>query len=374
MENMFANAERVFGLDRHSPTYDNILSLSAYAYNIFTTEEYAKGPNADYTASGAVPWWSWLIAGVQLLAGFAMLFTPLAGAGIGLIAGGTMGILSNIFGSQLIGGIGMGLSGVQGIITGIKLLAGACNPLATILGFAGIIAGISTTAFASAEIQEGLGYGNWIKDSGMSEGLYNGAKWVSYGVTLFVSIAGPIANKYGPKCFAAGTLVLTSAGYKAIEEIREGDLVLAYDEETGEQGYKEVVRLYRNETTEWYNIRINGEDIKCTAGHPFYVKEYDKFVAASELKIGETLLLSDGRCGIIQEIGIEVIPEPETTYNFEVADFHTYYVGANGVLVHNTCGELPETITGYTKHGLEQAMNRDGHGINPRRIGDGFAI
>ena len=30
---------------------------------------------------------------------------------------------------------------------------------------------------------------------------------------------------------------------------------------------------------------------------------------------------------------------PETTYNFEVADFHTYYVGSNGVLVHNNkCG------------------------------------
>lgn len=367
MENMIANAERVFGLDRHSAAYDNIFSLSAYAYNIFTTEEYAKDPNADYTASGAVPWWSWLIAGVQLLAGFAMLFTPLAGAGIGLIAGGTMGILSNIFGSQLIGGIGMGISGVQGIITGIKLLAGACNPLATILGFAGIIAGISTSAFASAEIQEGLGYGNWIKDSGMSEGLYNGAKWVSYGVTLFVSIAGPIANKYGPKCFAAGTLVLTSAGYKAIEEIREGDLVLAYDEETGEQDYKEVIRLYRNETTEWYNIRINGEDIKCTAGHPFYVKEYDKFVAASELKIGETLLLSDGRCGIIQEIGIEIIPEPETTYNFEVADFHTYYVGANGVLVHNKCGEelrmSKEDAVDYGRRFLGDGFEKTGNGI-----------
>ena len=35
---------------------------------------------------------------------------------------------------------------------------------------------------------------------------------------------------------------------------------------------------------------------------------------------------------IIEELEIE-----EVTYNFEVEDFHTYYVGENSVLVHNDC-------------------------------------
>lgn len=31
------------------------------------------------------------------------------------------------------------------------------------------------------------------------------------------------------------------------------------------------------------------------------------------------------------------LPEPVQVFNFEVEDFHTYYVGAGCVLVHNLC-------------------------------------
>ena len=50
-------------------------------------------------------------------------------------------------------------------------------------------------------------------------------------------------------------------------------------------------------------------------------------------------MLSDGSYGIIKSIKVEKLSEPETTYNFEVEDFHTYYVGESEVLVHNACGE-----------------------------------
>jgi len=49
-------------------------------------------------------------------------------------------------------------------------------------------------------------------------------------------------------------------------------------------------------------------------------------------------LLSDGSCGIIEGVREISFNSPQTTYNFEVADFHTYYVG-NGVLVHNMNGQ-----------------------------------
>ena len=38
---------------------------------------------------------------------------------------------------------------------------------------------------------------------------------------------------------------------------------------------------------------------------------------------------------------ISLFSIPETTYNFEVADYHTYYVGECNVLVHNMCGKKP---------------------------------
>ena len=97
------------------------------------------------------------------------------------------------------------------------------------------------------------------------------------------------------------------------------------------------MQLFRNETNEWYHVFVNGEEIVCTGGHPFYVVGLNKFLPARELKLYEKVLLSDGKCGTIDSIGVEALLEPEVTYNFEVADYHTYYVGECNVLVHNMC-------------------------------------
>ena len=164
----------------------------------------------------------------------------------------------------------------------------------------------------------------------------------------------------------AGTLVLTAAGLKKIEEIREGDLVLAYDEETGEQAYKPVTRLFRNTTEAWYHVRVDGEEIVCTGGHPFYILNADnsrnilefegvksngtgKWICARDLKISDQVLLSDGSCAIIEAIEVENLSAPETTYNFEVADYHTYYVSDSKVLVHNECPTPATEPKSFTK-------------------------
>ena len=162
-------------------------------------------------------------------------------------------------------------------------------------------------------------------------------------VSFGVSKAVQAIQNAAPKCFKAGTLVacLDQAGketLKPIEEIEVGDKVLAYDEETGEQGYKEVVRLFRDETQEWHHVFVNGEEIVCTAEHPFYV-EGKGFVPARELKERDNLLLSDGSKVEIESLKTEHVEIPETTYNFEVKDFHTYYVSHSNVLVHNKCWE-----------------------------------
>lgn len=65
----------------------------------------------------------------------------------------------------------------------------------------------------------------------------------------------------------------------------------------------------------------------------------DKVISVRELEVENTLLLYAGDRGIIKRIELERVSESETTYNFEVADFHTYYVGENGLLVHNKCVE-----------------------------------
>ena len=118
-------------------------------------------------------------------------------------------------------------------------------------------------------------------------------------------------------------------------------MVLAANEETGEVTYKEVVRTFVNTTDEITHVTIENaegekETIDSTPEHPFYV-EGKGWVEASSLHAGMTIWFANGTKGTVEDISIEGLEEPITVYNFEVRDFHTYFVGESGVLVHNMC-------------------------------------
>lgn len=85
-----------------------------------------------------------------------------------------------------------------------------------------------------------------------------------------------------------------------------------------------------------------------TPGHKYFLPETKEWIAAESLKIGTKVLLSDGSYGIIANVREIHYDEAQTTYNFEVAEVHTYYVG-NGVLVHNKggCGGNEQWVDTY---------------------------
>ena len=168
-----------------------------------------------------------------------------------------------------------------------------------------------------------------------------------WGNAALTASFGTIADAMvAPKCFVAGTMVVTAAGLVAIENIQPGDVVLAANEETGEYAYKEVVRTFVNTTEEITHVTIsNGEGVQevidSTPQHPFYV-EGKGWVEASALHAGMTIWFANGTKGTVEDISNEGLEEPVTVYNFEVADFHTYFVGECGVLVHNACTKLED--------------------------------
>jgi hypothetical protein len=57
------------------------------------------------------------------------------------------------------------------------------------------------------------------------------------------------------------------------------------------------------------------------------------FAVLAELKVGDSVKLFDGSNLVIEQI--TVVPGRTTVYNFEVEDYHTYYVSDAKVLVHN---------------------------------------
>ena len=144
------------------------------------------------------------------------------------------------------------------------------------------------------------------------------------------------ANNAGvkPSCFVAGTLVMAVAGMVAIETIKSGDKVISTDPETMETSPKTVLETYIREVTTLVHLTVNGEEIVTTVDHPFYVKNQG-FIKAGELIVGDELLDVNENVLLVEKFNVELTEEPVKVYNFEVEDFHTYYVGENGVWVHN---------------------------------------
>jgi hypothetical protein len=123
---------------------------------------------------------------------------------------------------------------------------------------------------------------------------------------------------------------------EAIENVQVGDKVWAWDEETGDIALKEVVETYINETGELVHLFVNGEEIVCTPSHPFY-SPVKGWTDAVHLCAGDILVLVNGEYVVVEKVQHEILEAPVTVYNFQVKDYHTYYVANTGVLVHNTC-------------------------------------
>ena len=140
----------------------------------------------------------------------------------------------------------------------------------------------------------------------------------------------------GQACFVSGTMVATSTGNIPIESIKPGDMVWATNPDSGETELKQVVRTFVRESDELVHVFVKGDEIVCTNEHPFY-SPVKGWTAACDLRAGDVLVTVNGEYVVVEFIQHELLESPVLVYNFEVEDFHTYYVGTSVVLVHNSC-------------------------------------
>ncbi len=110
-------------------------------------------------------------------------------------------------------------------------------------------------------------------------------------------------------CFIEGTPILTENGLKPIEEIREGDKVLSYNEQTKQTEYKTVVQtmVREAEAGRILSVKVEGEEaLGVTGEHPFYVRVHKardntaseddegEWIEAKDLRIGDEIRKADG--------------------------------------------------------------------------------
>ncbi len=133
-------------------------------------------------------------------------------------------------------------------------------------------------------------------------------------------------------CFEEGTKVYTENGLVNIEELKQGINVYSYNFEKEELELNSIVKFFKREVTEVYNITVGKEVITVTSEHPFYVTGKG-WVKVRDLKEEDLLLTSKGKTKKITTITKE--NRTLFVYNIEVADNHNYFVSKKKVLVHN---------------------------------------
>ena len=149
-----------------------------------------------------------------------------------------------------------------------------------------------------------------------------------------------------PPCFVEGTDIELVDGYKPIEDMEVGDIVLSYNTKTTSFEQKKVTELFVHDEDK--TLIIN-DTLECTLNHPFF--RDDEWVHAEELKVGDKILKVDGEYHEITKI--ETSEETKTVYNFEVEDTHCYF--AEGYLAHNKCftGDTMITLADGTYHKIK---------------------
>lgn len=169
-------------------------------------------------------------------------------------------------------------------------------------------------------------------------------------------------------CFVAGTMVMSAQGAVPIEAVRPGMEVWARDEFTLAEGWRPVLQTFTTHPEELFTLGYDtdgdgapDEELTGTGEHPFWVEDFGDFLPMRDLRPGMRLSLAqEGGTAIVTGNVSKRGPPGEwfTTYNFEVAEYHTYFVGGAGVWVHNS-GDAPCQLA---RAAMETLRSQNGDG------------
>jgi hypothetical protein len=129
-------------------------------------------------------------------------------------------------------------------------------------------------------------------------------------------------------CFAAGTKLWTPQGYRHVEDLQPGEWVYARAEHDpyGPIAAKLVEAKFERTGRILHLHLPGGRLIRTTPEHPFFL-DGKGWTAAGALQAGDRLRTDDGWVTIAEVFDTGTY---EPVYNLRVAEYHTYFVGAEG--------------------------------------------
>jgi hypothetical protein len=132
-----------------------------------------------------------------------------------------------------------------------------------------------------------------------------------------------------PETGIFGTALVTS-----IAPCQLDTRLLQYKRE-GEYVYRPVTGTFKHDGAEVWDFYFSqGEPLGATENHPFYSLDRDEYIEVGKLKIGERVKNFEEK--EITLLRKEKRPKPESVYNLEIYRDHSYLVGTEKILVHNS--------------------------------------
>jgi hypothetical protein len=153
-------------------------------------------------------------------------------------------------------------------------------------------------------------------------------------------------GSYGTKCFVAGTLVQTADGYRSIELLRCGDLVVTLTESGKSTASSRIVEINSHQAR-LLELVLKSEDgtkesISTTLRHPFLVEGLG-FVKAGELQNGMQIsVFCSSKSKLAGSATVESVDstgKKDKVLNLITESGETYFVGKSGACVRNVALE-----------------------------------
>src|SRR5690606_3057612 len=108
---------------------------------------------------------------------------------------------------------------------------------------------------------------------------------------------------------------------KPISDIEVGDLVVATDPETGEEGPQEVLAVWAHDDLLYSLTLADGSEVTTTEDHPFWNATDQQWQQAQQLDPGDQLLTVGGRVATVGDFHWLTVHSSEA-YNLTVANTH----------------------------------------------------
>jgi len=208
-------------------------------------------------------------------------------------------------------------------------------------GWAG---GVEFSFIGSVGLQSPAGGAEELRDMlsvGLSGGVGPKIGIQTYAINIIPKVQ-VIEPKYGEPgfvpakdiigCFIAGTKVLTPEGYKNIENLNIGDVVLSYNIDNNRTTNAKIIQCFRKQITSYYKVTFEKQILYVTEEHPFYVLEKG-WIRVKDLIADEYILSMDNKKCKIENISL--IKGSISVYNIRVDNFNNYFITPLGLLVHN---------------------------------------